>query len=334
MAKPSESTKHAYTYIPPAVQQSMAQQMQRSMPGHLQKYQQAGGYIPASAQKAMTQQMQKNLPSHLQKYVDPYMHQNVFYPHGGSPEPAASANPPSSGDRSSGPAGKPSVFRRNFLRPGNGQGDASSGPPPSDATGGTSSDPYDFIMNPQKPPVQPFFFGGGNMVQRIAVLAGGFLLLIMLFVIGSSFLNGAANAQKDRLLGLAAAENEIARVNDAAKLKITDKELLNLSATVKLSVLSTKQDVLTALANRGEGKVKEKAISVKDPQNDAALTEGENNGRFDETYNKLLQQLLTDYQQKLKEVYDSGSTSEKQLANSANEQTNLLLKKLGSESTQ
>lgn len=185
---------------------------------------------------------------------------------------------------------------------------------------------YDFIMNPEKPPKKPLFVSTGSTGQKIIVVAVGLVLLIMLMVIVSSFLNKSANAQNDKLLGLAKTQTEIARVADAAKDKITDKNLLYESINVKLSVESSKQEIVSALASRGK-KVKEKNLQVINPDNDTVLAQGEQNGRFDDTYKQLLEQQLIDYQKQLQTVYDSSNATEKDIVSSANDQISLLLGK-------
>lgn len=330
MAKPSESAKYGYTYIPPSVQKSIQSHMDRTMPVHLKKYQQGSRFIPHHAEKAMSQHMQKNLPSHLKKYADPYLYQNVVYP-AAAGNSAAFSTPsasPSTPQRSARPLSSTYGPRQGQAFSGNddasqaAQSQQSPGQQPADSQ---DTDPYGFIMNPQKPPRQPFTLPGDSMGVRIAFAAGGLIVLIILFSIGSSFLNKSSNLQKQKLLSLAQTQSEIVGVADTASEKINDKDLLYRAATVKVTLESSQQQVISALQKRGKKKIKDKELNVKNPADDAALSEGEQNGRYDEAYTQLLQKLLSDYQLKLKAVYDSGTASEKEIASTANEQIKMLL---------
>lgn len=299
------------------------------MPVNLKKYQQGNGYIPQHAERAMAQHLQKNLPGHLKKYGDAYLHQNVIYPAAGGR--SAAFSPPAGGVTSSTQHSfRPST---NSFEQRQEQGlfgsdnqavpaQAESSQEPSETP---DSDPYGFIFNPPKPPRQPFTLPGDSMGIRIAFAAGGLIILIILFSVGSSFLNKSSNLQKQKLLSLAQMQSEIASLADTASEKITDKGLLYRAATVKVTTESSQQQVISALKKRGKKKIKDKELNVTNPANAAALSEGEQNGRYDEAYMQLLQKELNTYHQKLKDVYDTGSTTEKSIVSTADDQIKLLL---------
>jgi hypothetical protein len=292
------------------------------MPVNLKKYQQGSGYIPQHAERAMAQHLQKNLPGHLKKYGDAYLHQNVIYPSGGgSPAGFSPSSPPAQH------AARPAAnsFGPRQKLPGEDHQVAARIDPDQTPSETPDSDPYGFILNPEKPPRQPFTLPGDSMAVRIAFAAGALIVLIILFSVASNFLNKSSNLQKQKLLSLAQTQSEIAGVADTASEKITDKGLLYKAATVKVSMESSQQQVLSALKKRGKKKIKDKELNVTNPADTAALSEGEQNGRYDEAYMQLLQKQLSDYHQKLKDVYDSGTTSEKSIAAAADDQIKLLL---------
>ncbi|HET7673153.1 MAG TPA: hypothetical protein VFK11_01410 [Candidatus Saccharimonadales bacterium] len=331
MARPSDNTKHSYTYIPPAAQKAMDQHFSNptTMPAHLQKYQQ-GGYMPQHVQAAMSQHLQKNLPSHMKKYADAYVHQNVVMPNLRGGGGAGPATPPPGGGgsmRTFSPSNAPHNPRQSFTSEGQqplGQAGNAGSPPPEDTSGGLNGNPYEFIMNPEAP--KRGFYIGGTPKQKIIFGCVALIALIIMIVITNSFLSSADNAQKDRLLALAQTESEISRVAEKASENISDKNLLYRATTVKLSVDSTKQEIISALAVRGKDKLKSKDIGVEDPANDAVLTKGQQNSRFDQTYSELLQKQLSDYQKQLEEAYAGGNSTEKAIFNDANEQIKLILK--------
>lgn len=185
---------------------------------------------------------------------------------------------------------------------------------------------YDFIMNPEKPVRGPVL-NLGSTKQKIIVAIIALIFLIILYTIASNFLNSSANAQRDKLQQLAIAQTEILRVADEASKKISNKDLLNQATSTQMSIESSKVQVVSALSKRGK-KLKDSELkSVKIAENDKILNDGEQNGRFDETYKKLLEQQLLDYRERLKSVHESGNKSEKEIATVADKQIDLLLGK-------
>lgn len=323
MVKQSESAKYGYTYIPPSVQKSIASHMDRTMPANLKKYQNSR-YVPQHAEKAMSQHLQKSLPSHLKKYADSYVYQNVTYPSAGSGGAARSFTPPAGGGVNVKPLPRTLSPRQKFSS------DETAQPlpqPEGEPAEDQNQNPYDFIMNPQKPSRPAFTLPGDSMVQRVVMAVAGLIVFIVLASMASSFLNKANNAQRQKLISLAQTQSEIARVADEASEKISDKNLLYKASTVQVTMKSSQQEVVSALAKRGK-KLKDKVLNVQNPANDAVLSEGEQNGRYDEAYTQLLTKQLDSYQSQLQSVYDTGSPSEKSIVVSANNQIKLLLASL------
>lgn len=296
--------------------------MQRNMPAHLQKYQQSG-FIPKHAEKAFSQHLKKNLPGHMQQYADAYIQQKVVW--GNNPEhisaPTTVAQP---------------AAHNEFLHEarnseefhyGSQEGTKPDEPAPS--FGGevgtqTEGNQYDFILNPQKSLGRRFTLPGNSTAQRVIIGVGGLVIVIFLYSFISGFLNKEGSAQKDRLIALAQTQYEIVRVANEASQKITDKNILYKSVTVKASVQSSQNEIIAALKNR-VNKVSIKQINVKNPQDDTVLQQGEDNGRYDQTYDQLLQKQLTQYKDRLQAVYNSGDSAEKNIALSASNQLKLIL---------
>jgi hypothetical protein len=184
---------------------------------------------------------------------------------------------------------------------------------------------YEFILNPQKPPRPPMVdLGSMSMIKRIAIFVGGVMLLLTLLVSGLSFLNRASGAQGKKLLEIAQTQTEIARVALAAQEKIGGKELLFRAINVQYSINSSKQQLVAAIAKRGL-KADEKNLGKgQNPQNDAILLAGEQNAKFDETYEALLNKQLANYQLQLQGVYDGSTASEKAVIENAFSQLELL----------
>ncbi|MBW3568808.1 hypothetical protein KY385_01635 [Candidatus Parcubacteria bacterium] len=330
------SSENRNAYIPPAVQKSMAAHMDRTMPAHLKKYQNSGARMPARIENEMTAQMQKNLPAHMQQYVKPYMHQNVIY--------GAASSAPAAPLRTSAPSAQAyRPVQTQVVLPNNNssrrslRSTVSAQAPPDYNTQGSSGSPpdsdYEFIMNPQKPPKKPLLDLGNASTLKRAMFAGGALIVLIILVSTVfSFLNSAGSDHRDRLLEIAQTQHEIIRVAESAEEKIGDRDLLFKVNNIQLTMRSSQLELIGALAGRGLKKVEKKLEASQNAESDALLVQGEQSGKFDETYQALLDQQLNNYRLQLQAAYESSNASEKQIIETAFGQIDLLLDK--PESTQ
>lgn len=194
---------------------------------------------------------------------------------------------------------------------------------------------YDFIMNGNpKPSRGPLF--GNNLVARIAIIAVGLIVLVIIGAVVNSFLNKGSEAQTQRLIEVVQTQSEIIRVSALAKDKSRDINTVNFALNTRMSVQSSQQEIKKSLAGRG---VNEKSISKqlaagKNPKTDAALDEATKNSRFDETFITILNKQLADYQTLLKAAYDGGKPSERTALNASFENAALLAKKSETQATQ
>lgn len=194
------------------------------------------------------------------------------------------------------------------------------------------NDPYGFIMNPEKSAKKaPINIGGDNSkMTRIIVVVVGFVLLIVLIVIGFSFLNSAGKAQNQKMLEVTQTQTEILRVADATNEKVSGVSLLNVISNTKLSVQSSLNETIAALNKRGI-KPKEKELAMgQNANNDKLLTSAEQNSKFDETYKAILKQQLENYKVQLQGAAGGANPDERAILASAYEQSDLLLKQLKS----
>ena len=177
---------------------------------------------------------------------------------------------------------------------------------------------YDFIMNSNQKPKRGFNFGN-TKTARIAVIAGGIILLIIVAVIVNTILSGGSKAQTQRLTEIAQSQSEIIRVSALADKQAKDIATRNFAVNTKLSIQSSQQDTKKLLANRG---VKDKGLNKvlgasKNSKTDAALAEATKNNRFDETYNVLMTKQLSNYQQLLKSTFAASTPNEKKVLTAA-----------------
>jgi hypothetical protein len=189
---------------------------------------------------------------------------------------------------------------------------------------------YDFIMNHPGAP-RKSMLSGNSTKQRALIVAVGVLILIILAVVVSNVLSSAGKVQKQRLFELAQTQTEIIRLTSVADSKATTQTTRTLAATTRLTVESSRQEVLSALSARGMKKIKDKELALgRNTKSDTLLNEAIPNNRFDETYKSLLQTQLTDYQKLLNQVYDSGSAKEKKAVNAARNSNALIAKSYAS----
>lgn len=81
------------------------------------------------------------------------------------------------------------------------------------------------------------------------------------------------------------------------------------------------------LAKRGV-KVKAKSLAAaRNTKSDSALTQAATNNVYDQTFRRLIEGQLADYQKQLRAAYNSGTTSEKKFLAATYTRTSLLLPK-------
>ena len=166
----------------------MARHMQQTLPANLQYYQKSGGYVPPHIQQQMAQHMQKNMPAHLQQYVSPYMQQHVVSQHlSGAPQVQPNhINPPSSTAFSPHP---PIVVNSLEAHTSPATEPRISTQPTEAAEPTVPVEPYAFITNPEKPVIEPVALFGLKMpVKRLALIGGSAVALIVVLSVLSSLL--------------------------------------------------------------------------------------------------------------------------------------------------
>lgn len=189
-----------------------------------------------------------------------------------------------------------------------------------------TNDPYGFIMNsPQKQANKPIGMGA-----RIAVVAGGVLLLIIVAIIGNSLLSSGQKAQTQRYIELAQTQTEIIRITTLADKKAKTLNTRSYAVTTRVSLESSQKSTTAILNKRGikEKKLTKLLSASKNPKTDAALEEATKNNRFDETFNKLLNTQLANYQKQLNDAASGASKKDKQALQRSFNQVAILTKKV------
>lgn len=182
---------------------------------------------------------------------------------------------------------------------------------------------YDFIMNPPNPGNKSPLFAPENTKIRIAIFAGGIILLIILISIVFSFLNSAGNKQKENLFKAVRAQAEIIRVIDFSNQKVSDRELKDKITTLRAVLITSQQETTAALTARGQEINPKELGASENSQTNAALETAVEQARHDETLDEILTNLLEQYSTDLQAVFNEGNASEKELATDAFNQIDL-----------
>ncbi len=185
--------------------------------------------------------------------------------------------------------------------------------------------PYEFILNPSKPPKKKIGFGGNNFVLTLAVIIGGaFLFMIILTVILNAV--GGKTLSKTDLIGLAQTENELVRISQQATASATQQTTKNLAVTIQLSMTTQQKKDLDFLAANGV-KVDTKQLSLKqNATTDQQLASAKTTSTFDLVFSQLIQSQLQDYAKSLKQLNSvAANKTESDLTSTFYGQTQLLI---------
>jgi hypothetical protein len=316
----------------------MAKHMQQTLPANLQYYQKSGGYVPPHVQQQMAQHMQSTMPEHLKQYISPYMQQQVVPQHLNSMPggPATTFTPHTV------PTQAPDLrFSHTFDPNQTHQPDQT--PPPAPSTQPIVSpeaavapaEPYAFITDPQNVAKRPSVLSviiGKSLLTRVAILSGGFIGLLIVLSILRGLLAGSFNVQpflsvlqdQQELIHLTASSNQ----TEAAQLALP-AVYQNLIATTQLAVSSNQTELITYLVHNKQ-KISPQDLNVKvSTAVDTQLTAAATSNTYAATLQTVMSSKLTTYMNDLRYAYTntSGKLGRAQL-NSDYKQASLLMRQL------
>lgn len=153
--------------------------------------------------------------------------------------------------------------------------------------------------------------------MKLALVAIVTILIIIVGVILGNVLGSSNEAQKQRLIELAQAQTEIVRVSTTASGKLSGTDIRGVAFTNKLSVQSSLNQTTAQLSKYGV-KANPKLLGQgKNSETDKLLADASANNRYDETYKKILDEQLDNYQKLLKNSFETESKTEKLMINQA-----------------
>lgn len=188
--------------------------------------------------------------------------------------------------------------------------------------------PYEFILNPSKPPKKKMGLGGNNFAMTLGLIIGGaFIFMIILSVLLNAV--GGKTLSKGDLIALAQSENELVRVSQSATASATQQTTKNLAVTIQLSMLSQQQKTVNFLAQNGV-KVDQKELGLKqNAQTDQQLSSAKTTSTFDLVFSQIMQDELDTYAKNLKVLNSrAANQTESDLTSTFYTQTQLLISQI------
>lgn len=199
---------------------------------------------------------------------------------------------------------------------------------------------YGFIMDPAKPPRRglPQLSGGSPMV-KIAVILGGILVLLILFVIiRGIFSSGGGNTAA--MITVAQDQQELVHLSTNALEQLGNQEAAlstanqNFTTTTQATMTSAQSQLLTYLKNNGikvNAKVLTQSISTT---TDQQLKSASTNSTYNSTYKQVMTDKLKDYQTDLQQAYKAAPGPKgRELLNQQYDGAGLLLQQLDAPSS-
>lgn len=206
---------------------------------------------------------------------------------------------PVPGGPAPGPAYPPQASQQPPLPP---QPDGYHNPPPSDPGR------YDFFLQPEAKSAR-HRAGGLSGFAKLLLGAGALVLVLVILAVVLTVSRGNKGASPTGLTALAANQQEIIRVGTMGAGKIQSQNLKNFTSTA-IASLTSDQQALVNFASRHGGTIDSRLLgSAKDPNTDRVLAAAEAASTYDATYKSAMDQMLNDYQVKLRQTGDAATVA-------------------------
>lgn len=174
---------------------------------------------------------------------------------------------------------------------------------------------YDFIMNPQKASTGgtlPSLSTGSSSWRRAAIVAGGFVLLIIIGVILKSALT--SHPDMTTFVGIAQEQQELIHLTDSASQEKTlSTANKNFALTTKLSLATAQQNTLSYIQTNHH-KVKDKELNLLvSATTDQKLTEASTENNYNPVFQQIITSELAKYERLLKAANASAGPNGRKL---------------------
>jgi hypothetical protein len=341
---PRSSTTAAdrHAYIPPQAETAINQHLQQNLPAHLKPFMDSSrtGYVPPQVQAEISKSL-GTMPAHLQQYAGAYVQQRVAEPMGMRPTTNTTSSGPAPHppvpdrlrlDHSIAGSGQHTVQTENLLttnslfQPDNVPTQPSVAAPP----GPPQPPDYGFITNPPAASKRSLLkLPGGSLPKRLLFAIGGLLILVILFSIIKSVIGGSTDFTP--FIAVAQDQQELIHLStNAAQQQSTDTTTQNSAITAQLSLTSAQTQLLAYLKGNHQG-VSAKVLNADVSTSlDSQLTTAAGNSTYDQTFQQIMQNQLTSYEQALSHAYNGAGPNGKKLLHNDYVGAQLLAKQLSS----
>ncbi|MFO0781613.1 MAG: hypothetical protein U0524_01835 [Candidatus Saccharimonadales bacterium] len=184
---------------------------------------------------------------------------------------------------------------------------------------------YDFILQTAPEPEKKSFMQRLNKKALFIAIA----LLLALITMGMvALIDSQAKAneqQTKRLIGIAQIQTEVSRVASIGVEKSEDEDTRARAQSIKDSIDTSLQTTLKLLAARGTTPDEETLNATADTSIDDALEKTIEFGKFDKSFEKIIDAQLIDYQQLLLQAEKAGNSDEQQALQAQYEEANSML---------
>jgi hypothetical protein len=191
--------------------------------------------------------------------------------------------------------------------------------------------PYDFIINPQKPVQHPLGIkipgvGGGAFGSKLVVIIGGAVILMIIFGIAAAVLGGGGN-NVTQLVGIAETQAGIVNVATFGYSEVSQTSTLNLAVDTQLTVQSQQIQMVKYITSEGTKVSAKELLSKVLKSTQLQLTAAQQNSTVDPVFAQIMQNDLQSYSSELKTAYNtSKSSSAKSILATDYNQVQMLLK--------
>ena len=291
--------------------------MQQTLPANLQYYQKSGGYVPPHIQQQMAQHMQKSMPEHLKQYVNPYMQQNVVSQHLTSaptvqptsftPHPPSSFTPNQQSLRPS--QVQPPITSPPQSTPTQIQNGQVPGAVAELQTASPPEEPYAFITNPEvaaKPSLNLLaLLNGKSLRTRVIALGGGLVGLLIIFSILQKLFAGSFDLQP--FLVVLHDQQELIHLTSEGQSgqSALPATYQNFLATTQVTVTSAQSQLITYLT-KNQQKISSRDLTYSSAI-DAQLTSSQASATYTATWQQIMTTQLNDYKAALRQTYNQTS---------------------------
>ncbi|HJQ07867.1 MAG TPA: hypothetical protein VJ836_00115 [Candidatus Saccharimonadales bacterium] len=169
-----------------------------------------------------------------------------------------------------------------------------------------SQNPYEFIMNPEKPPKPKKSFGpSSSFVMKLLLILGGIAVLMILIAVVVNVVFGSRTNVED-FVQITKTEQELIRVSALGK-KAGSQSVRNAATNTHFTVTTHQQQWLFFLGQKGR-KLKEKELKLsQNVKTDAKLTTAQQTATFDPTFTTVMREHLQSYAAELQDAYTNAT---------------------------